>query len=44
MRELAIAQDIDPDSLVVDVSEAQIFADIERIKMSTRSKPTTSIP
>ena len=28
MRELAIAQDIDPDSLVNDVSEAQIFAEI----------------
>jgi hypothetical protein len=30
MRELAIAQDIDPDSLVNDVSEAQIFAEILR--------------
>jgi len=28
MRELAIAQDIDPDSLVNDVSEAQIFAEM----------------
>ena len=28
MRELAIAQDIDPDSLVNDVNEAQIFAEI----------------
>ncbi len=28
MRELAIAQDIDPDSLVNDVSEAQVFAEI----------------
>ena len=28
MRELAIAQDIDPDSLVNDVSEAQIYAEI----------------
>jgi hypothetical protein len=28
MRELAIAQDIDPDSLVNDVNEAQIFAEM----------------
>jgi len=28
MRELAISQDIDPDSLVNDVSEAQVFAEI----------------
>jgi hypothetical protein len=30
MRELAIAQDIDPDSLVNDVNEAQIFAEMLR--------------
>ena len=30
VRELAIAQDIDPDSLVNDVNEAQIFAEILR--------------
>ena len=30
VRELAIAQDIDPDLLVNDVNEAQIFADILR--------------
>ena len=30
MRELAIAQDIDPDSLVNDVNEAQVFAEILR--------------
>ena len=28
MRELAIAQDIDPDSLVNDVNEAQVFAEM----------------
>jgi hypothetical protein len=30
IRELAISQDIDPDSLVNDVSEAQVFAEILR--------------
>ena len=30
MRELAISQDIDPDSLVNDVNEAQVFAEILR--------------
>ena len=30
VRELAIAQDIDPDSLVNDVNEAQVFAEILR--------------
>ena len=28
MRELAISQDIDPDSLVNDVNEAQVYAEI----------------
>ena len=30
MRELAIAQDIDPESLVNDINEAAIFADMLR--------------
>ena len=45
VRELAIAQDIDPDLLVNDVNEAQIFADILRgLNVEQGNMPDAAAP
>jgi len=45
IRELAIAQDIDPDLLVNDVNEAQIFADILRgLNVEQGNMPEAAAP